>query len=399
MDITKFQLKRINAFQGLVIDADTWQDAHNYHRDQQRLHLLAFHKTGIVSGLQVTAFNPADSSVNILPGLAIDPEGNAIIVQQKQRYKLQTREKGIVYLVIQFRDVPCEPLQPPEGGQPTRILEAYRVQERDKLGNEPYVELARIDFDPATVVIKDAKNPAKPGINEINLSFREEALQSGPVSTPARVEVAPQMPAAASPKAAVQETFSIGHAVLGDADKNLHIEGLRNLGRETGRQLNLAVSLDENINLTRNLNKYSLIYLTGNGRFELAADQAAALGSFLQSGGVIFGQVCSQSQDPKGSKEFGLAFNRVASQLGCKPGIVQRGHPLLSSVNVFSEAPPGCEPAMLMEGGKMLYSGSDYGCAWEGGHASALLTRDVIRNAFEIGINVMAFAQASKAKR
>ena len=46
-DIIKFQLKRVNPFQGLVIDADTWRDAHNYHREQQRLHMLAFHKIGI----------------------------------------------------------------------------------------------------------------------------------------------------------------------------------------------------------------------------------------------------------------------------------------------------------------------------------------------------------------
>ena len=51
-DIVKFQLKRINPFQGLVIDADTWKDAHDYHRDQQRLHLLTFHKTGVIEGLE-----------------------------------------------------------------------------------------------------------------------------------------------------------------------------------------------------------------------------------------------------------------------------------------------------------------------------------------------------------
>jgi hypothetical protein len=82
MDISKFQLKRVNPFQGLIIDADTWQDAHNYHRDQQRLHVLAFHQTGIISGLEVTANSPADTSVIINPGMAIDPDGNVIIVPQ-----------------------------------------------------------------------------------------------------------------------------------------------------------------------------------------------------------------------------------------------------------------------------------------------------------------------------
>ena len=57
-DVTKFQFIRENPFPGLVIDADIWQDAHTYHRDHQRLHLLAFHSTGIVGGLEVNANNP-----------------------------------------------------------------------------------------------------------------------------------------------------------------------------------------------------------------------------------------------------------------------------------------------------------------------------------------------------
>ena len=70
-DLLKFQLKRVNPFQGLVIDADTWHDAHNYHREQLRLHYLAFHNVGIVDGLKVTANDPADLSVMIHPGVAI----------------------------------------------------------------------------------------------------------------------------------------------------------------------------------------------------------------------------------------------------------------------------------------------------------------------------------------
>jgi metal-dependent amidase/aminoacylase/carboxypeptidase family protein len=49
-EILKFKLKRVNPFQGLVIDSDTWRDAHEYHRSQQRLHMLAFHNIGIIEG-------------------------------------------------------------------------------------------------------------------------------------------------------------------------------------------------------------------------------------------------------------------------------------------------------------------------------------------------------------
>lgn len=422
MDINNFQLKRVNPFQGLVIDADTWKDAHNYHRDQQKLHVLAFHKTGIVSGLEITASNPSDSSINISPGIAVDPDGNVIIVSQKQHYRLQTpQDKGVIYLTLQFREVPGEPYQPPEGGQPTRILEAYRIQERDHLPAEPYIELARIDIDPAQPNFKDAANPSSPAKNEIDLRYRQNALQSStpekvvtkvtpaPAAVeaprPAAVEAArPAAPAAveAARPTAPRETMLIGYAVLGEGSKDIHALGLRNMVRDFNRQRDLTIDIEDPVDFKKPLNRYNLLYLTGSGRFELSAEQQSALNSYLQAGGVVFGDGCSAnsaSSDGKGAREFGLSFNRCASQLNRKLEMVKRGHVLLMTDYVFSEAPPGCEPAMLLEGGNMICSNSDYGCAWEGGHTESPLSREVIRSAFEIGSNVMAYAQKLKEKR
>ena len=400
-DIIKFQLKRVNPFQGLVIDADTWRDAHSYHRDQQRLHMLAFHKIGIVEGLEVTANNPPDLSVNIHPGMATDPEGNVIIVSQPQHYRIQTREKGITYLIIQFREVPSEPYQPPEGGQPTRILEAYRIQEREKLPNEPYLELARIDFDPAEKAIKNAKVSSNPGKNEINSSFRQEVTSVAAMPPITREKpAAPQEPAAIPQEipSRPQEIITLGHVVLGGASKDLHGEGLKNLIIEINQQANFVANLEETIPLDKNINRCNMIYLTGNSRFELTTEQQSALSAFLQSGGVILGEGCSEGEtESKGAKEFGLAFNQLASQLKCKLEIVQRGHPLLSTVHIFSDVPPGAEPGMLLEGGHMVYSGSDYGCAWQGGHQGHPLSREVIRSSMEMGANIVAYAQTMKA--
>jgi hypothetical protein len=391
-DITEFQLKRVNPFQGLVIDADTWQDAHNYHRDQQRLHLLTFHGTGIVQGLEVAANSPPDLSVIIHPGIAVDPEGNIIIVPQNQRYQLQTRQKGVIYLVIQFREVPSGPYQPPESGQPTRILEAYRIQEREKLPTEPHLELARIDFDPNLEAIKDADSSSKPAKNEIILSFRQEAT---PATAPAAAPV--KITAPAETVNQPQETFTIAHAVLGEASQDSHCVGLRNLIREINRQNDLVVNLKENVPIDRNLNHFSLLYLTGNSQFELTSEQQAALANFLKSGGFIFGDGCSEGAgEARGTKDFGLAFNKLATQLNCKLEIVQRGHSLLSAFYLFSEIPQGSEPAMLLAGGQMVCSSSDYGCAWQGGFQDKPLHRDIIRNAFEMGTNIVAYARKLK---
>ncbi len=393
--IKKFNLKRVNPFQGLVIDVDAWRVAHSYHRDQQKLHLLAFHETGIAQGLKVTASSPPDLSVNIHPGIAVDPEGNIIVVPQTQRYQLQTRKPGTIYLIIQFREVPDGPYQPLEGGQPTRLLDAYKIEERDKLPTEPYIELARIDFNPTYAVVRDARTPSRPGENEINLSFRHEVKS---VAAP----VASERPTVAAPEIAVaqRETVILGHAVLGGASANLHSAGLKSLLGEINRRYDFMVKLEENVALDGNISRYTVLYLTGNRRFELTAEQQAALNGFLQSGGTILGEGCSEGQgeaEAKATKEFGLAFNQLAVQLKCKLEIVQRGHPLLLALHVFSEVPPGAEPGMFLEGRRMVYSGADYGCAWHGGHQGAPLSREIIRTAFEIGANILAYAQNTKA--
>ena len=401
-EILKFKLKRVNPFQGLVIDSDTWRDAHEYHRSQQRLHMLAFHDIGIIEGLKIVASKPPDLSVNIYPGIAVDPEGNIIIVSETQNYRIQTREKRTIYLIIQFREVPAEPYQPPEGGQPTRIIEAYRIQERDKLPNESYLELCRINFDPTDKTIRDVKNPSVIGKNEIDLTFRQEV--SG-LSKPPKEQITIQNKEIASVKQSTPSTeksIVIGHTVLGEASRNLHSAGLKNLIREINRRGGNVSDLSENVVLDKKVNRFTLLYITGNSRFELNAEQQSALGDFLQSGGVIFGEACndeSQGTSAKGAKEFGLAFNQLANQFRCKLEVVQREHTLLSAYHIFSEVPQGVEMAMLLEGGCMIYSGSDYGCAWQGGYQGKPLSRDNIRNSLEMGTNIVYYAQMMKATR
>jgi hypothetical protein len=403
MEIKKIQLKRVNPFQGLVIDAETWQDAHNYHRDQQRLHVLAFHDTGIVSGLEVNAVNPPDYSVNINSGLAIDPDGNVIIMPEKQRYRLKTpSEKGTIYLIIQFREILSEPYQPPQGGQPTRILEAYRIQERELLPSESYIELARLEFDPAQSSIRDAKNPAKPAANEIDLRFRKNARSGALREVPALISPSPSPSPApiAVPPASAREIAYIGCAVLGENPGDLHLRGLKNVIKSYNRNSASNLVLEEGVNLNKSLKKYSLLYLTGSGRFELNAEILSTLKDFLNSGGLILGDGCTSTGGPvenRGAKEFGLAFNRWAGKLDCKLEMPKREHPVLNEDFIFSEAPAGCEPPILLEGGNMICCSSDYGCAWAGGRSDKPLSRENIRAAAELGSNFLSYAVRQKS--
>ncbi len=399
----EFRLKRENAFEGLMIDSETWQDAHKYHRDQHRLHLLAFHSTGVVGGLDVVANSPADLSVTVQPGLGVDPRGNYIVVSKAQKHQIKAKEQGTIYLVIQFREIPEGPYQPPEGGQPTRIMEAYKVLETDKLPAEPHLELARVDFDPSDGAVKNAKSRSRPGKNEIDLRHRREALpiaeaqstQPPPPPPPAEEKKAEEKPVQAPTPGPVEpqrETITIRYAAMGDAGKGLHVTGLQNLAREIDLIYNLAVQLEVDRTLDTGLDGCDIVYMTGTGAFELTEKEQEALERFLDSGGAVLADGCAESEaGAKGVKEFGLAFNQLAGKLGRKLENVQRGHPLLQSAHVFSQVPDGAEQGIILAGGTMVYSGSDYGCAWAGGHADVPLPREVIRCSVEMAANVIKY--------
>jgi hypothetical protein len=386
-DLIKFQFKRVNPFQGLVLDADTWRDEQDYHRNQQRLHTLAFHGTGIVEGLEVKASQPPDLSLIISPGMAIDPEGNVIVVSQSQHYSLVSRDKGQVYLIIQYREIPTA--APSEGEQPTRILEAYRIREVSHLPNEPYLELARINLDPSQKNIRNAQSSSSPMVNEINLRFRQSAKAA--LSDVSEIALHPPPPAEIAP----QEKVILGHMALGKASHDLHNRGLLKLAHQVGFQTKYQAAVEE-CALDETVTRCTLLYITGKSPFTIDTKEQAILASLIQSGGTIFAEGCAEEQS-SGAREFGLAFNRLAEQMGEKLEVVQRGHPLLDCHNVFSTAPAGAQSeGLLMAAGQIIYSSYDYGCAWSGGYSNNPLSRDIIRDAFEMGLNIVTYATMTK---
>jgi len=169
------QFRRINPYPGLMVDVDVWRDAHDYHRDQLHLHHLALHGWGIVQGLDISLVEGSEHMLRIAPGLAVDPAGNFIGVPQAQSYQITSRERQTVYLVLQLREVLAEPASPTAGNRAsplTRVLEAFRLQERDRLPEEAYVELARIEFRPDGGPIRMAADPEAPKVNELDLRAR-----------------------------------------------------------------------------------------------------------------------------------------------------------------------------------------------------------------------------------
>ena len=173
-ELIKRPMTRLNPHRGLVIDVPTWSAAHDYHHTRQRLHAMAMHRPGIVTGLEVVGWNPPDSSVVIYPGVAVDKDGYTIIVAEPQRFQVQSREAGTVHLILQYRELAQETAHSigGEDAQPTYILETYRLESRRDFPEEAYIELARIQISGTSDVVKDADDIHEPGADEIDLRHR-----------------------------------------------------------------------------------------------------------------------------------------------------------------------------------------------------------------------------------
>ncbi|MGB2853808.1 MAG: DUF4159 domain-containing protein [Dehalococcoidia bacterium] len=366
-DFFKYQRRRINPFKGLVIDVPTWADAHNYHRDQQRLHAISMHRYGIVAGLEVVAWNPADSSVVIYPGIAVDSDGNLIVVSETQRFYIKTEESGTAYIVIEYSEIPQEMTQSLDGekAEPLYIMEAYRIGEQRQPPAEPCMELARVTIAGENAVIRDAQNPLNPGSSEIDTRYR--------------------------PLAGSWQRGQIALALVDQPSSMRHQEGVLNLVQAINQSTDYRAHFKGTVGLGGEIRDCDLLCMCGSDEFTLTQDQETVLLNFLSRGGVLLGEACRE--EGQEAKAFGQAFASLAQRLGRNLRSVDRGHAVLKIHHLFAAAPVGLGgPVMLMEDQGMLYSDGDFGCMWAGGKGAKPMPREAIREALELGVNIALYA-------
>lgn len=360
-NLSAVQLKRVNPFRGLIIDPDTWATAHGYHLEAARLHRLLHHRPGIVCGLEVRATEPPSDAVIIEPGVGVDSGGHMLVLGQRQTYRIQA-DAGPVYLIIQYREIPSDrvPAAGSPEGNPTRITEGFRIQERREPPPEPHLELARVEV--AGKETRDAADTFRPRPGEIDLRCRLET----DAASPAEVGVA-----------------YLAHA--GDPE-GVHLEGLCRMIRAAGRDF--ACRFLGKVGLRdKFLQRCDILYVSGAGGFEL--EGADILPAFFRHGGLLVGEPCQAAKGEAGA--FKQAFHALAA--GAKLAEVKAGHVLLARPHLFSAPPEGSvAKGGLWAGGGLVYSEADYGCAWRGGLPSKPLPRGSIRDATELGANLMAYA-------
>ena len=187
--------KRINFFKGFLTTEKDWNDAERYHIDKRRLHNRMLHSPGIVYGyagdLKVTARARGDLSVEVQPGYAIDGMGNDLMIFDAAIRNINLEEFRLpqtVYVVLRYYEELTDFIAYKENLEykgHRRVLESCKVelsQTEPDIARE--VELARIYLEKGVNRVRDARDPADPKPNEIDMRFTPKGGFCGSVLPP-----------------------------------------------------------------------------------------------------------------------------------------------------------------------------------------------------------------------
>lgn len=359
--------RRLHPTDGLAVTAKVWATAHDYHRLRLDAHQALAHASGMLLGLDVIASDPPDSTVYILPGIALAPEGELIIVEEPVAYDLGTAD-GPLTLWLTYAEGPPHTESDPEAGEVAYVSAQFGVEAQPSHIPVDGVELARVRRTADDAPLTDAEDATFPAPNEIDLRFRREVE---PTVAPAQLAVS---------------CWGEGEAL------DPQVAGARVLGQALRHAGRTPLWVDVDVPLDSALSGYTALYLVV-GTADVETEALNALYDFLQNGGTVFIEVGTADED--GTIEAAV-FDMLGS-LGITLEPVADDHALLTTPHLFAVLPgaqleDGETPA-LMVGGGVVFSRADLGAAWGGERGGAALTRAEIRAAHEWGENLIHHAQ------
>lgn len=371
--LQRFPTKRVKAVDGMAVTAEVWEETHDYHRRQNYFHTLLNHGIGIVTGLEVIASDPADTSLYVQPGIAIDSHGRTIVVPQGISYDLAASD-GPLHLILTYGESTPRTGSGYNGNEEILYVHTeFGLEARSTLPTRPHVEIARIHRESRSAPIHNAANPEHPVINEIDLRFRRQLGIK------------------------VSEVMMIAVSYLGGKEKK-HGQGATYLARTLRSLSEQRVWVDEAVDLTApDLGRYGLLYLVAEKGFDLNKAEQEALRVYLQEGGTILAEPCRQHGSSAPARDFKALFDTLGVEL--EP--LKAPHPLLSEPYLFALPPAGYESkdGELLVGEGVLFSTFDYGCLWQAEQREGPPAREQIRAAMEWGQNLLTYARARHAQR
>lgn len=368
---------RLNASDGILITAERWKRTQDYHRHRQNVHYQSVNQPGIVCGLGVSVI-PAPSHnqardrderwVQVQPGIAIDLEGNLIVVPKPFDYHIDTELKEAepltVYLVVSYRDPDQLRSQTSE-----MVQETYRLEETTSPPRSLDVELCRLLLQAGKVAIRAPEDVFFPGYNQLDLRYRVQA-QSRPQALVRMAQL---------------------NRIDPDATRNFfHLEALLQSleilyptlkgAAEVGQ-----VGLNEGIAA---LQPYDLLYLTGRQKLTLNSAELTALKQYLELGGVLLVDCLPDAN--KLSESIQALAQKLAQPL--QPLSTMRHHPIRTRPFLFSALPlVHQQPIQISSSHGIVLIQGDVASAW-GLDDSLSVSRVVLRTAQEFGVNLLHYA-------
>lgn len=370
--------ERLQVTNGMLVNEERWERAHNEHRQRQKFHYQSLNQPGIVCGLGVRAIAAPEELaaahrdqmwVQIQPGIAIDLAGNPIVVPEPFSFQIKTKLKdfksAVVHIVARYRD-PDEL----EEQKPSEIVqETFRIDEKitppDPVTRD--VELCRIRLQIDTKAITQPADVFFPGYGDIDLRYRS--------------------PAKACPEALLR----VAQINRSDPESSRNFFNLFYLSQavEVLYPSLRGVEDIERVDWAANLQTYDLLYLTGHQKLSLNASEFTALESYLHSGGTLLVDVLSEATELNKSVQS-LAAKQLKTPL--KSLELQRSHPLRSKPFLFGALPlVNQQTIQLFSGGGLILAIGNLASAW-GLEERLDLPRVTIREAQELGVNILHYA-------
>ncbi|GAB1543820.1 DUF4159 domain-containing protein [Scytonema sp. NUACC21] len=368
-------LQRLHVYDSLMMNAERWRLAHYYHRHRQNVHYQSLNEPGIVCGLGVRVISPPEAAparfrdqrwLEIQPGIAIDLEGNPIIVDpsidRTFRIATPTPTTGTltVYLVVSY----VEPQNPGQRSGSELIREWFRFDEKTSPPTEKEIELCRIQLQPSTVQLENPTDVLFPSFNQLDLRYRPQA------------------------KARPQAVVSLATTL--NASDRIY-ENLSYLLQSVAPLYPpLQGAAIKEVSLLPEDTDYDLLYLTAWQVLNLDEQELDTLNKYLQTGGVILIEVPANSAKLAAEmKDLIVGQLETALQSWSQ---LSRTHPLRTQPFLFAALPRINQQAIqLSNGGGIVLVEGDLSAAW-GCDDELSLNRNDIRTAQELGINILYFA-------
>jgi hypothetical protein len=434
--------ERLQVSDGLMINSERWRLAHEYHQHRQNVQYQSLFLPGIICGLGVAPIAaPEDLPskfrdgrwVQIQPGMAIDLQGNFIVVPTCLDFRISTiaydNEIELVYLVLSYVD----PAKLKRTSANEILVETFRVNEKTDLPLDTDIEICRITISEGQLTVQKPVDVFSPSISQLDLRYRLQAK----IRPQNSIRIA-CFHSQKNQQIAISEYFcALGQSLPSLAPSMSLIEPIS--------------SLDINAELTLNhLSGYHLIYLTHAQALSINESTQIALREYTAIGGVLVIEAAirnsqlanlleiqneleaaknklrktMQSQFVNGQQNVNMSDQSsiqaelqaeldaiaievsssteslLSSLRGCLPmetpmrafSDLEITHPLRSQPFLFPNLAAIVEqPIQILTNGGVVVILGELSSIWSGQSEQAL-TREIIRNCHELGINILNYA-------